>query len=165
LKGRKVSVQLEGFKHLRVSKSTVLTGWVKVQAPFLFTSGRKGVMPAPWHLLTASTKSSQNWILSCEASMGLFSLPIPNGKEWRKTLRACEIWSKTFKSKIAIWGKIEIVLQYNTRDLPNVAPIVYLEYVLNNREKRLQRFDTIAGTGVMSSRRSIRLPNYSSASY
>jgi len=63
-------------------------------------------------------------------------------------LRACEIWSKTFKSKIAIWGKIEIVLQYNTRDLPNVAPIVYLEYVLNNREKRHQRFDTIAGTGV-----------------
>jgi mutual gliding-motility protein MglA len=45
-------------------------------------------------------------------------------------------------------GQIEIVLQYNKRDLPNVAPIIYLEYMLNNRMKRLQRFDTIAGTGV-----------------
>jgi len=40
-----------------------------------------------------------------------------------------------------------LVLQYNKRDLPNVAPINYLEYTLNNRKKRLQSFEAISSTG------------------
>jgi hypothetical protein len=39
------------------------------------------------------------------------------------------------------------VLEYNKRDLPNVAPINYMEYVLNNRKKRLQSFEVISSTG------------------
>ena len=39
------------------------------------------------------------------------------------------------------------VLQYNKRDLPNVAPLNYMEYVLNNRQKRLQSFESISSTG------------------
>jgi mutual gliding-motility protein MglA len=44
--------------------------------------------------------------------------------------------------------QVPIVLQFNKRDLPNVAPITYLEYLLNNRKKRAQSFESIAGTGV-----------------
>ncbi len=43
--------------------------------------------------------------------------------------------------------EIPCVLEYNKRDLPNIAPANYLEYVLNNRKKRLQSFEVISSTG------------------
>src|SRR3984893_7190386 len=42
---------------------------------------------------------------------------------------------------------IPYVLQYNKRDLENIAPVNYLEYVLNNRKKRVQSFEVISSTG------------------
>ncbi|HYY13051.1 MAG TPA: Rab family GTPase [Chthoniobacterales bacterium] len=42
---------------------------------------------------------------------------------------------------------VPCVLQYNKRDLPNIAPINYMEYVLNNGKKRLQSFEVISSTG------------------
>ncbi len=43
------------------------------------------------------------------------------------------------------------VLQYNKRDLPNIAPVEYLEYLLNRRKRRLRAFAASAlnGEGVM----------------
>ena len=43
--------------------------------------------------------------------------------------------------------EIPLVLEYNKRDLPNVAPSNYMEYALNNRKKRLQSFEVISSTG------------------
>jgi mutual gliding-motility protein MglA len=40
------------------------------------------------------------------------------------------------------------VLQFNKRDLQDVAPITYLEYLLNNRKRRVQSFEAAANTGV-----------------
>src|SRR3989454_2827345 len=42
---------------------------------------------------------------------------------------------------------VPYVLQYNKRDLPNIAPVNYLDYVLNNRKKRMQSFEVISSTG------------------
>ena len=42
---------------------------------------------------------------------------------------------------------VPYVLQYNKRDLPNIAPVNYLDYVLNNRKKRVQGFEVISSTG------------------
>jgi signal recognition particle receptor subunit beta len=42
---------------------------------------------------------------------------------------------------------IPYVLQYNKRDMPNVAPLSYLEYALNNRKVRVQSFEAVASTG------------------
>jgi signal recognition particle receptor subunit beta len=39
---------------------------------------------------------------------------------------------------------IPYVLQYNKRDLPNVAPIEYMEYLLNNREVQVPAFEAVA---------------------
>jgi len=46
--------------------------------------------------------------------------------------------------------EIPYVLQYNKRDLPNVAPVEYLDYVLNRRAKRVPFFEASAldGKGV-----------------
>jgi signal recognition particle receptor subunit beta len=44
--------------------------------------------------------------------------------------------------------QVPIVLQFNKRDLTNVAPTNYLEYILNNRQRRAQSFECIASTGV-----------------
>jgi signal recognition particle receptor subunit beta len=39
---------------------------------------------------------------------------------------------------------IPYVLQYNKRDLPNVAPVEYMEYLLNNREIQVPSFSAVA---------------------
>src|SRR6478672_4587444 len=44
-------------------------------------------------------------------------------------------------------AEIPYVLQYNKRDLTNIAPINYLDYVLNNRKKRVQSFEVVSSTG------------------
>ncbi len=42
---------------------------------------------------------------------------------------------------------IPYVLQYNKRDMPNLAPVHYLEYLLNNRGRRVNSFVGVATTG------------------
>lgn len=44
--------------------------------------------------------------------------------------------------------ELPYVLQFNKRDLLNIAPTNYLEFLLNNRKKRVQSFEAIASTGV-----------------
>ncbi len=43
--------------------------------------------------------------------------------------------------------QIPYVLQYNKRDMPNVAPVHYLEYLLNNRGRRVNSFVGVATSG------------------
>jgi len=43
--------------------------------------------------------------------------------------------------------RLPVVLQYNKRDLPNAAPVEYLEYLLNNRERRFTSFEADARSG------------------
>ena len=43
--------------------------------------------------------------------------------------------------------EIPYVLQYNKRDLPNVAPVNYLEFLLNNRKKRVGSYEVVSSTG------------------
>jgi hypothetical protein len=38
-------------------------------------------------------------------------------------------------------------VQYNKRDLTNIAPINYLEFLLNNRKKRVPSFEVVSSTG------------------
>ena len=48
------------------------------------------------------------------------------------------------------FDEIPYVLQYNKRDLPGIAPVEYLEYLLNRRATRVSSFESVAteGTGV-----------------
>jgi signal recognition particle receptor subunit beta len=39
------------------------------------------------------------------------------------------------------------VLEFNKRDLQDIAPANYLEYLLNNRKRRVQSFESMAKTG------------------
>ena len=47
-------------------------------------------------------------------------------------------------------SNIPYVLQYNKRDLPNAAPIEYLDFLLNNRDTQVPSFGSsaIKGDGV-----------------
>jgi len=46
--------------------------------------------------------------------------------------------------------RLPYMLQFNKRDLPNVAPVHYMNFLLNQREKRTPTLDAVAtdGTGV-----------------
>jgi signal recognition particle receptor subunit beta len=48
---------------------------------------------------------------------------------------------KTLKLHLS---EIPYVLQYNKRDLPNVAPVDYMEFLLNNREVQVPAFESAA---------------------
>ena len=48
---------------------------------------------------------------------------------------------KSLKMNLA---DIPHVLQYNKRDLPNVAPVEYMEFLLNNREVQVPSFSGVA---------------------
>jgi len=48
---------------------------------------------------------------------------------------------KTLKLNFA---EIPYVLQYNKRDLPNAAPVEYLDYLLNNRDVQVPSFSAVA---------------------
>src|SRR5881409_2240451 len=41
---------------------------------------------------------------------------------------------------------IPYILQYNKRDLPNVAPVEYMEFLLNNREVQVPSFTAVASS-------------------
>jgi signal recognition particle receptor subunit beta len=51
---------------------------------------------------------------------------------------------ENLKSLNLNFAEIPYVLQYNKRDLPNVAPPEYLEFVLNNREIQVPSFSSVA---------------------
>jgi signal recognition particle receptor subunit beta len=42
------------------------------------------------------------------------------------------------------FAEIPYVLQYNKRDLPNIAPVEYLDFLLNNREVQVPSFSAVA---------------------
>ncbi len=48
---------------------------------------------------------------------------------------------KTLKLSLT---EIPYVVQYNKRDLPNVAPVEYMEFLLNNREVQVPSFSAVA---------------------
>jgi hypothetical protein len=41
-------------------------------------------------------------------------------------------------------AEIPYVMQYNKRDLPGVAPVEYMEFLLNNREVQVPSFTAVA---------------------
>ncbi len=50
---------------------------------------------------------------------------------------------RTLKMNLA---DIPYVLQYNKRDLPNVAPVEYMEFLLNNRDVQVPSFTAVASS-------------------
>ena len=43
--------------------------------------------------------------------------------------------------------ELPYVLQFNKRDIQDIAPTSYLEYLLNNRRKRVRSYESVASTG------------------
>ena len=46
-----------------------------------------------------------------------------------------------------VLDSIPYILQYNKRDLPNISPVHYMEFLLNNRQRRVPSFEVISTTG------------------
>jgi signal recognition particle receptor subunit beta len=70
--------------------------------------------------------------------------------QWEKMEENVESF-KNLQDNLARQGtsidSVPYVLQYNKRDMPNPAPIHYLEYILNNRAVRVPSFVAVATTG------------------
>lgn len=70
--------------------------------------------------------------------------------QWDKmaeNIESFENLEENLKRQNIALDEIPYVLQYNKRDLPSVAPTTYLEFLLNNRKKRVQSFEVVSSTG------------------
>ncbi len=54
---------------------------------------------------------------------------------------------ENLKSQKRSLEEIPYVLQYNKRDLPNIAPVEYMEFLLNNREVQVPSLEACAQRG------------------
>ena len=61
-----------------------------------------------------------------------------------ENVESFENLEENLKSQKLNLAEIPYVLQYNKRDLPNVAPVDYMEFLLNNREVQVPSFCTTA---------------------
>ncbi len=52
---------------------------------------------------------------------------------------------KTYNRSI---DEIPYIIQFNKRDMPDVAPVEYLDFVLNQRENKALYFETVANKGI-----------------
>jgi signal recognition particle receptor subunit beta len=70
--------------------------------------------------------------------------------QWEKMEENIESF-KNLQENLARQGagidEVPYVLQYNKRDMPNCAPVHYLDYLLNNRRVRVPSFEAVATTG------------------
>lgn len=62
-------------------------------------------------------------------------------------VQAWEILQANLKRNGQSLERIPLVFQYNKRDLPNVAPVEYLEFLLNSGPKRSPSFEASAAGG------------------
>jgi signal recognition particle receptor subunit beta len=65
----------------------------------------------------------------------------------RDNLQAFQSLEANLRLNSSSIEKLPVVLQYNKRDLPNAAPIEYLEYLFNSRAVPLIGFETDARNG------------------
>ena len=72
---------------------------------------------------------------------------LPVGPAAARTWRASRISRRTCASTTTISTRLPYVIQYNKRDLPNVAPVEYLEFLLNRRSRRVPYFEAVAVDG------------------
>ena len=70
--------------------------------------------------------------------------------QWEKMEENVESF-KNLQENLARQGasidEVPYVLQYNKRDMPNVAPVHYLEFILNSRKVRVPGYVAVATTG------------------
>lgn len=70
--------------------------------------------------------------------------------QWDKmaeNIESFENLEENLRKQNISFDDIPYVLQYNKRDLPNIAPVNYMEFLLNNRKKRVQSFEVVSSTG------------------
>ena len=85
--------------------------------------------------------------LSCEASTVVVFVADSQWEKMEENVGSFRNLEQNLQKQNLPLDQVPIVLQFNKRDLPNVAPVNYLEYLLNNRKRRVQSFDCVASTG------------------
>jgi mutual gliding-motility protein MglA len=65
----------------------------------------------------------------------------------RANLQALQNLEANLRLNGSSLDQLPVVMQYNKRDVPNAAPVEYLEFLLNNRERRFISFEAEAKKG------------------
>ena len=65
----------------------------------------------------------------------------------RDNLQSLQSLDANLRMNDSSLDRLPIVIQYNKRDLPNAAPVEYLEYLFNNRPTPFLSFESDARSG------------------
>ena len=71
----------------------------------------------------------------------------PTGSGWRENVESFSNLQENLIENHLSLLQIPYVIQYNKRDIPNAAPVNYLEFTFNNRANRALAFEAVAATG------------------
>src|ERR1043166_916269 len=105
-------------------------------------------------LLYSSTHGTSLMTMFCLArfsarflKLSTFSSIFSQWEKMEENVESFKNLAENLAKQNIVINDVRCVLEYNKRDLPNIAPVNYLEYALNNGKKRLQSFEVISSTG------------------
>src|SRR5262249_53498931 len=115
--------------------------------PVSAVTGRKFV--AKFQLYTVPGQGYYNMTRKLDLR-GVDGIVFVADSQWDPVRENVERFRKLEENLKEDWDNLEdipYVIQYNKRDLPNVAPVEYLEYMLNRRSRRVPYFESVAVEG------------------
>ena len=90
------------------------------------------------------TGEKKNRLLGAGEIAVSFEFFPPKTEKMEENLKSFQNLEENLRALNLNLDDIPYVLQYNKRDLPNVAPVECLDYVLNNREQQVPSFTASA---------------------
>lgn len=78
---------------------------------------------------------------------GIVFVSDSSSERMEENLASLQTLRKNLTSNGLSLDQLPLVFQYNKRDLPDAAPVAYLEYLMNNTEPRRLSFEAAANTG------------------
>ncbi|GEM_PF-5515991 len=100
-----------------------------------------------FHSLTGGPSSPDSVRLLLRDADGVVFVVDSQWEKLEDNLQSLQEAEEALKADGSALDEIPWVLQYNKRDLPEVAPANYIDFLLNNRSKPAPVFETVATTG------------------
>jgi len=100
-----------------------------------------------FHALSGPLSSERSLQLLLRDADGIILVADSQWEKLEDNVKSLQEIEENLKKEDAALDEMPYVLQYNKRDLPDIAPTNYVDFLLNNRPNPAPVFETVATTG------------------
>jgi len=100
-----------------------------------------------FHTLSGPLSSGRSLQLLLRDADGIVLVADSQWEKLEDNVKSLQEIEENLKKEDAALEDVPCVLQYNKRDLPDIAPANYIDFLLNNRPNPAPVFETVATTG------------------